>query len=151
MIDCFYPDKDYSASKFENDALKIIEKLFDENKIPIVCGGSGLYIKSLVDGIFDTVDKDEEYREVLLQIRKEKGNEALYEILKKVDPESAENMIPQNWKRIIARSKFINFPAKKLENFKKSIQEKIILNLFNTHWIGTENFFMKILKTVLMK
>jgi len=101
LIDCFEPDKDYSASKFENDALRLIEKLFSENKIPIVAGGSGLYIKSLIDGIFDTVDKDEQCREDLLLIRNEYGNEAIYDLLLEVDPESASKMIPQNWKRII--------------------------------------------------
>ena len=119
LIDCFEPDKDYSASKFENDALNIIEKIFVENKIPVVVGGSGLYIKSLVDGIFDTVDKDEEYREELLQIRKEKGNEALYELLKKVDPESAEKMIPQNWKRIIRALEVYKLSGKKIGELQK--------------------------------
>ncbi|OGU36898.1 MAG: tRNA (adenosine(37)-N6)-dimethylallyltransferase MiaA [Ignavibacteria bacterium GWB2_35_6b] len=119
LIDCFEPDKDYSASKFENDALNIIEKIFVENKIPVVVGGSGLYIKSLVDGIFDTVDKDEEYREELLQIRKEKANEALYELLKKVDPESAEKMIPQNWKRIIRALEVYKLSGKKIGELQK--------------------------------
>lgn len=119
LIDCFEPDEDYSASKFENDALKIIEKLFLENKLPVVVGGSGLYIKALVDGIFDTVDKDDEYREVLLQIRKEKGNEALYEILEKVDPESASKMIPQNWKRIIRALEVYKLSGKKIGELQK--------------------------------
>ncbi len=86
---------------FEKDAEKVIEKIFNKNKIPIVVGGSGLYIKALIDGIFDTADKDEEYRKELLQKRKELGNEFLYEELKKVDPVSATKMLPQNWKRVM--------------------------------------------------
>ncbi len=49
---------------------KTIEKIFRKNKTPIVIGGSGLYIKALVDGIFDTAEKDEEYRKELQQNKK---------------------------------------------------------------------------------
>jgi tRNA dimethylallyltransferase len=64
-------------------------------------GGSGLYIKSLIDGIFNTVDIDEELREKLMHQRKIHGNEYLYNKLKEVDPVSASRMLPQNYKRII--------------------------------------------------
>ena len=60
-----------------------------------------MYIQALVDGIFTTADKDVEYRKELHQKRKEFGNVFLYEELKKVDPESASKMLPQNWKRVM--------------------------------------------------
>ena len=136
LIDCFEPDANYSASKFENDALKIIDTLFGQNKIPVVVGGSGLYIKSLVDGIFDTVDKDEEYREELLEIRKEKGNEAIYEILKKVDPESASKMIPQNWKRIIRALEVYKLSGKTIGELQKEYkrEDKIKFVQYALNW-----------------
>jgi tRNA dimethylallyltransferase len=101
LIDILDPSKNYDVSIFEKDAEKVIEEIFNRNKTPIVVGGSGLYIKALINGIFDTADNDEEYRKELLQKRKEFGNEFLYEELKKVDPESASRMLPQNWKRVI--------------------------------------------------
>ncbi len=101
LIDFLDPSENYDASMFEKDAEAIIEKIIYLNKTPIIVGGSGLYIKALIDGIFDTADKDEEYRKELLQKRKEFGNEYLYEELKKVDPESADRMLPQNWKRVM--------------------------------------------------
>jgi tRNA dimethylallyltransferase len=101
LIDILDPSENYDASIFEKDAKKIIDEIQNKNKIPIVVGGSGLYIKSLIDGIFDTDIKDEEYRKELLQKRKKFGNEFLYEELKKVDPESAAKMLSQNWKRVI--------------------------------------------------
>jgi tRNA dimethylallyltransferase len=101
LIDFLNPSENYDASKFENDANGIIDLIQKKNKTPIVVGGSGLYIKALIDGIFDTADKDEEYRELLLEKRKELGNEFLYEELKKVDPTSAEKMLSQNWKRVM--------------------------------------------------
>ncbi len=83
LIDFLEPDEDYNVSRFESDSLKIIEKLFLQNKIPIVVGGSGLYIKALAEGIFDTVDADSEYREELHDKREKFGNEYLYDELKK--------------------------------------------------------------------
>jgi tRNA dimethylallyltransferase len=118
LIDILDPSENYDVSIFEKDAEKIIEKIFSKNKMTIVVGGSGLYIKALIDGIFqvpvpsgETADKsvetsshrdeDEEYRKELLQKRKEFGNEFLYDELKKVDSVSADKMLPQNWKRVM--------------------------------------------------
>lgn len=101
LIDFLDPSENYDVSLFERDAEKLIDQIINKNKTPIVVGGSGLYIKALIDGIFDTADKDEEYRKELLQKRKEFGNESLYDELKKVDPVSAAKMLPQNWKRVM--------------------------------------------------
>ncbi len=100
-VDFLNPNENYNVSKFEKDALKIISNIHKNNKTPIVVGGSGLYIRAIVDGIFDVVDTDEEYRTELMNNRERFGNEFLYEELKKVDPQSAKSLIPQNWKRII--------------------------------------------------
>ncbi|NWG28134.1 MAG: tRNA (adenosine(37)-N6)-dimethylallyltransferase MiaA [Ignavibacteriaceae bacterium] len=101
LVDFLNPSEHYDASLFEKDAGQCIEEIFNKNKIPIVVGGSGLYIKALIDGIFETADKDEEYRKELLEKRKQFGNDFLYNELKKVDAVSAEKMLPQNWKRVI--------------------------------------------------
>ena len=101
FIDFLNPGEEYNVSQFEKDTEEVIEKLIAQKKTPIVVGGSGLYIKALIDGIFETANKDEAYRKDLLEKRKEFGNEFLYEELKKVDPISAEKMLPQNWKRVI--------------------------------------------------
>ena len=101
FIDVLEPDEIYNSNRFENDALKVIENLTAQNKLPVVAGGSGLYLKALIDGIFNSVDTDDEYREKLLQTKKESGIESLYAELQKVDPESASAMLPQNWKRVI--------------------------------------------------
>jgi tRNA dimethylallyltransferase len=101
LIDFLDPSENYDVSLFEKDAEKIIDEILYKNKIPIVVGGSGLYVKAIIDGIFNSADKDIEIREELNQIRKERGNKFLHEELKKVDPESASRMLPQNWKRVM--------------------------------------------------
>lgn len=101
FIDELSPDEEFNVSKFEIRALEIITTLQKNNRLPVVAGGSGLYIKALVDGIFDIVDTDPDYRKELQLIREEHGNEALYQKLMEIDPISANKMLPQNFKRVM--------------------------------------------------
>lgn len=125
LIDFLQPDEEYNASKFENDSLNIITKLFDKGKIPIVVGGSGLYIKALVDGIFNTVDTDEEYRAEIMNDRQKFGNEYIYDLLVKRDPKTAANLLPQNWKRIIRALEVFHITGKPIwkhhEEYKRNL------------------------------
>jgi len=95
------PDEDFNVSTFANKSENIIRDLFNRKKIPIVVGGSGLYIKSLLDGISESADTNQDIRAELMLIKKVYGNDFLYNELKKVDKISAEKMLPQNWKRVI--------------------------------------------------
>jgi len=101
LIDFLDPSDNYDVSRFEKVAEHIIEQIIKKNKIPIVVGGSGLYIKVLIDGIVVTADKDDEYREELLKIKSAEGIQKLYDMLQLVDPVSASKMLPQNWKRVM--------------------------------------------------
>ena len=111
------PDEDYDVSKFENDALKRIGDIYQRGKIPLVVGGSGLYIRALVEGIVETPDKDEEFRKELLFEKEKYGNEFLYEKLKKIDPASAGKMHPSYWKRVIRALEVYHLTGKKLSQF----------------------------------
>lgn len=101
FIDELNPDEEFNADQFADRAKEIIENILSFKKIPIVVGGSGLYIKALIDGITVSVSSDKSLRDELLKLKNEFGNDYLYEELKKIDPVSAEKMLPQNWKRVI--------------------------------------------------
>lgn len=95
------PDAVFNASMFAEKAELIIKVLHSNKKIAIVVGGSGLYIKALIDGISESADTDNELREELLELRLKYGNDYLYNELKKIDKVSSEKMLPQNWKRVM--------------------------------------------------
>ncbi|MEW6194657.1 MAG: tRNA (adenosine(37)-N6)-dimethylallyltransferase MiaA [Bacteroidota bacterium] len=136
LVNCCLPDEEYNASKFEQDALQIIDSLHQENKIPIVAGGSGLYIRALVDGIFDAAENDEEYRAELNTKRERYGNEFLYNELKKVDPGSASKMLPQNWKRVMRALEVFHVtgqPIWKLQN-EHERESKLVFYQFGLEW-----------------
>ncbi|HZW39294.1 MAG TPA: tRNA (adenosine(37)-N6)-dimethylallyltransferase MiaA [Ignavibacteriaceae bacterium] len=101
FIDELEPDEKFDVSIFENRSIQIINSLHKKNKVPIVVGGSGLYIKALIDGITETIITSDELRNSLKEERERFGNEYLYDKLKKIDPKSADSMLPQNWKRVI--------------------------------------------------
>lgn len=101
FVDELFPDQDFNASKFSNAAESTIKELCDNGKTPMVVGGSGLYVKALIDGITESADTNSELRAELLELRKKMGNEYLYSELKKADKVSADKMLPQNWKRVI--------------------------------------------------
>ena len=101
FVDELDPDADFNASKFAEKAEDIFADLAEQKKIPIVVGGSGLYIKALIDGITESADTNNELRQELLEQRKKFGDDFLYAELKKVDKISADKMLPQNWKRVI--------------------------------------------------
>ncbi|MCX7875741.1 MAG: tRNA (adenosine(37)-N6)-dimethylallyltransferase MiaA [Melioribacteraceae bacterium] len=126
----------FDASKFEIKGLKIIEELFSKNKLPIVCGGTGLYIKALIDGIISTVPNDITLRQDLLNKRLIFGNEYIYNELKKVDPKAAEKMLPQNWKRIIRALEVFHITGNSILDIQKNLlrDKNIVFLQFGLRW-----------------
>lgn len=136
LTDFLEPDENYNVSRFESDALKIIDGLLAKGKIPVVVGGSGLYIKALTDGIFDTVDADSEYREELHGKREKYGSEYLYEELKRVDQLSASKMLPQNWKRIMRALEVFHLTGEPIWKFQETYKRETDheFRLFGLNW-----------------
>lgn len=92
----------YSVSDYKSDAMNAIEEIINKNKMPIVVGGTGLYVNSLIYGIdYPEVKTDLEYREELEKIAKKEGLKHLYEKAMQIDPEAAKNISENDKKRII--------------------------------------------------
>ena len=102
MIDVISPEERYSVSQYKNEAENCIKEILKEGKIPIICGGTGLYINSLVYGINFPEEKiNEEYRNKLNSIAETKGLEELYEKALKIDPQAMQKISKNDKKRII--------------------------------------------------
>jgi len=102
MIDEVDPDENYSVARYQKKALEYISEIVRAGKRPIVAGGTGLYINSLVYNIsFSETVCDEKLRSELKQLAEEKGNRCLYERLKELDPEAAARIHENDVKRII--------------------------------------------------
>lgn len=101
LINIINPDETYNAGAFVKDASLIIEKLHSEGKIPVICGGTGLYIKALLKGLFFLPPLPQEIRQNLKQRLKEEGLAALYTDLKSLDPLFAEKISENDSQRIL--------------------------------------------------
>ncbi len=92
----------YSVADYVEDARRVISEIVSRGKMPLMCGGTGLYIDSLVDNLQFSEDKEDlEYREHLKARAEREGAEALLEELRAVDPETANKLHPNNLGRII--------------------------------------------------
>ena len=102
MIDFADPKTIYTCADYVRDAKKAIAKIVSNGKVPIVCGGTGLYLDSLLRGSsFEETETDFEYRKELELLAEEKGNEYIHDMLAAVDPESADAIHYNNLKRVI--------------------------------------------------
>ncbi len=101
LIGIIPPEEEFNAAMFTAKAEKVIKAVIDKGKTPIVAGGTGLYVKALVDGIFESPFKDETLREEFKRRIKEQGAGCLHERLRKIDPETAAKLHPNDEKRII--------------------------------------------------
>jgi tRNA dimethylallyltransferase len=101
LIDALKPDEHFDAAEFGRRGRAIIRDILARRKIPLVVGGSGLYLRALIDGFFDGPPADDEIREELERRKEREGGEALLEELRGVDPAAAARMLPSHTRRII--------------------------------------------------
>ena len=102
MLDFVSPDERYSVADYKKQATICIEEILKKGKIPIVVGGTGLYIDSLIYNIeYDEIEYDEKYRKELEEIAKNEGLDVLYDRAKEIDPEAIKSISKNDKKRII--------------------------------------------------
>ena len=102
LIDFISPDERYSVADYKKDAKKAIKEIINKGKVPIVVGGTGLYIDSLIYEIeYPEIEFDEEYRKELENMVEEKGLEYIYEKAKEIDPQAIEKISKNDTKRIL--------------------------------------------------
>jgi tRNA dimethylallyltransferase len=101
MVDIADLSETYSAARYEREAGAIIDRLLSEGKLPVVVGGSGLYIRILLQGIFPAPPASASVRNRLKREAEERGIEALYERLRTIDPDYARVAAPNDLRRTV--------------------------------------------------
>ncbi|MBI5663512.1 MAG: tRNA (adenosine(37)-N6)-dimethylallyltransferase MiaA [Nitrospirae bacterium] len=101
LINILEPDEKFSAGLFKEMASEIIRSLHNRSKIPLIVGGTGLYIRSLTAGLFEGPGADESLRDKLLDEEKQHGKGHLYDKLKAVDPDAAGKIEANDLRRIV--------------------------------------------------
>ena len=125
LFDIVNPDEEYNVSNFQIDAFKIIDKLLYENKSPIIVGGTGLYINSLVYKLKFGEDKpDEEYRNMLWDLYESEGSKPILDLLKSTDPDSLKTIDENNIKRLIRAIEYCHTTGKKYSEKNDNFREE---------------------------
>lgn len=102
LINIVKPDEEFTVSDYSKQSKLAVKQILIQNKLPIVCGGTGLYINALLFPMqFSNFNKNSKLREELNNEAVKKCNEYLYNLLKKIDPETAEKLHVNDIKRII--------------------------------------------------
>ncbi|MFR6598166.1 MAG: tRNA (adenosine(37)-N6)-dimethylallyltransferase MiaA [Finegoldia magna] len=102
LIDIVEPNENFNVEQFQSLCIDKIEEISAKNKIPIIVGGTGLYINSITHKLeFNTVKSDEKLRYELENIAESQGNQKLHKMLEDIDPESASKIHTNNVRRVI--------------------------------------------------
>lgn len=134
LIDIREPFENFSVAEFQLLVRAKIEEIAKKGKLPIIVGGTGLYIQSVIyDYQFSDVPGDESYRLMLEERVQKIGNEALYKELLEVDPGSAAQIHQNNVRRVIRALEIFHLTGKTMQDFQSTQQPDL---LYNTAIIG---------------
>lgn len=134
LIDIKNPEESFSVAEFQQLVRQRIEEIQSRGKLPMIVGGTGLYIQSVIyDYQFADAPSDDNFRRELEKQAEEGGKEALYDELMRIDPEAAEKIHPNNLRRVIRALEIFHCTGKMMTEY----QQKQIPNLlYHTALIG---------------
>lgn len=129
LVDAYDFDEEYNVKVFQEKGREAIASILAKKKVPIVCGGTGLYIKALLyDYLFESEEIDEAYQDSL----KKMSNEELYALLKEVDEKACDTIHMNNRKRVIRALMMAHSGSKKSERLEKQEHKP----LYDVYMIG---------------
>lgn len=125
LVDVLEPDDEFHVVRFQQMAKQAMEEIYAKGKIPIIVGGTGFYIQALLYDIdFTENNEDTAYRKELEQAAAEKGTDYLHNMLREVDPVSAETIHTNNVKRVIRALEFYKLTGQKISEHNEKERAK---------------------------
>ena len=112
LLDCADPSEAFDAARWAKEAAAAISDIRMRGKIPLVCGGTGLYLRALLDGLSPLPPRDEAVRERLTAEAQSLGREALHARLAAADPEAAAGIAPANLQRVLRALEVLELTGK---------------------------------------
>lgn len=134
MIDIVEPSQEFSVAEYKKMAQGTIEDILKRSKVPILAGGTGLFINSIICNYnFTEVSKDEEYRAFLTNLADKNGKEYVHDLLKEVDPESYKRLYPNDLKRVIRALEVFKLTGKPIGAF--ATDERVLYDIpYDLHY-----------------
>lgn len=134
LIDVVDPDESFNAGDYRRLALQDIERLYGERRLPLIVGGTGLYVRTLIHGLCDAPPADQAYRASLLQEARTQGRHFLHGELKRIDPELAERLHPHDEVKIMRALEVHHLSGRRLSEMQR--QHRFSAQPFSLLMIG---------------
>lgn len=134
LVDVIDPREDFSVAQYQSMAKKAIKEVLEDGKTPIISGGTGLYLNSLIYEMdFSSIPENSEYRNKLMRLVDERGSIHLHNMLRSLDKDAADKIHPNNVKKIIRALERLENGEGKIKQFSDINEET---NDYNTILIG---------------
>lgn len=133
LVDILSPYEEFSVADFRRRALRLIKTIHIRKKVPLLVGGTGLYVKALIDGLFKAPKKDQKFRNRLQRYSNRYGANALHKRLLKVDPDAACKIHPNDLRRTIRALEIFELtkvPISKLQKRTQGLDSKYRIIIF---------------------
>ena len=119
LIDLVDPDESFNAGDYRRLALQNIERLYGEGRLPLIVGGTGLYVRTLIHGLCEAPPANEAYRASLLQEARRRGRQFLHGELQRIDPELAERLHPHDEVKIMRALEVHHLSGRRLSEMQR--------------------------------
>lgn len=134
LIDLVDPDESFNAGQYRDLALQEIERLYEERRLPLIVGGTGLYVRTLIHGLCDAPRADQAFRASLLQKAQGQGRYFLHAELAQVDPELAARLHPHDEVKIVRALEVFHLSGRRLSDVQQ--QHRFAEHPFSVLMIG---------------
>jgi tRNA dimethylallyltransferase len=135
LIDIRDPTEIYTAGNYQRDAREVLADLKSRGKLPVLVGGTGLYLRALIEGLFGGPRRSESWRARLEQIADKKGREHLHRLLKRLDSDAASRIMPRDKQKIIRALEVRLETGKPLTSHLKERARDPLIG-FDIHYVG---------------
>jgi tRNA dimethylallyltransferase len=119
LIDLVDPDESFNAGLYRRQAVDEIERLYRDSRLPLVVGGTGLYVRTLLKGLCDAPPADPIVRSALRQEAKDQGHDRLYARLVTVDPVAATRLHPRDESKVIRALEVYQLSGRRMSEFQE--------------------------------
>lgn len=135
LVGFLEPTDPFSVSDYVSAAAPLLKDISGRGKLPILCGGTGLYSRSLLRGLpFDEFGRDDALREQFRQEADATGTEALYQELQRLDPEAAQKIHPNNHPRLFRALEYCRLSGHKFSDWQKKAAATV--SEYDVCWLG---------------
>ena len=136
LVDCIKPSSIFSVSDFYQSSLKLIDEVHSRGRIPIFVGGTMMYFRSLINGLDKLPARNNQYRLELEEIKKQNGDEYLYEMLQFIDSDYAATINKSDDKRIIRALEVYKLTGKNMTSSLGHLDKNFLLKKYNIKQLG---------------